>query len=441
LNGSTADWIEGAGYVVVTELPEGSRTDVTWNGTGSVQTLANWNGASELPALNGATSYVTVAENTADNSAMHLDRSVWFQGMDVRSVGFQTTADAGCSFWLGSLGLATPASQTFRIGAPLMLTAEQEWAIGSGGQIVVDAAVSSLTADETRILGTGSVGILELNVAAPHWGAPVVVSNLNVQFNAAHALGPKVAPFATIYHHATGMSPTYADGVTIDRNLWFVDTSVVKQGRTTITIPENANITFNGIVTTTNTSTLAISSGAGSTVTFNDLFMSRDGGSISGSGTMIFNGPYHCRDRFSMSGGTMELHATLNRLNGSVGAWNGGTIKTMFPHAVDASNETQRFTMPNVPNNSPDGAQRAYLNPSKNAVLDLCGNDQSVDQIAMHAGGGTVTSETPATLRVIPRPVIGRSITTVTASPSRPVTATPMVTATRQRTRVSGQGQ
>lgn len=175
--------------------------------------------ASELPALNGATSYVTVAENTADNSAMHLDRSVWFKGMDVRSVGFQTTADAGCSFWLGSLGLATPASQTFRIGAPLMLTAEQEWAIGSGGQIVVDAAVSSLTADETRILGTGSVGILELNVAAPHWGAPVVVSNLNVQFNAAHALGPKVAPFATIYHHATGMSPTYADGVTIDRNL------------------------------------------------------------------------------------------------------------------------------------------------------------------------------------------------------------------------------
>ncbi len=169
--------------------------------------------------MNGATSYVTVAENTADNSAMHLDRSVWFKGMDVRSVGFQTTADAGCSFWLGSLGLATPASQTFRIGAPLMLTAEQEWAIGSGGQIVVDAAVSSLTADETRILGTGSVGILELNVAAPHWGAPVVVSNLNVQFNAAHALGPKVAPFATIYHHATGMSPTYADGVTIDRNL------------------------------------------------------------------------------------------------------------------------------------------------------------------------------------------------------------------------------
>lgn len=402
MNGSTADWIEGAGYVVVTELPEGSRTDVTWSGTGSVQTLANWNGASELPALNGATSYVTVAENTADNSAMHLDRSVWFKGMDVRSVGFQTTADAGCSFWLGSLGLATPASQTFRIGAPLMLTAEQEWAIGSGGQIVVDAAVSSLTADETRILGTGSVGILELNVAAPHWGAPVVVSNLNVQFNAAHALGPKVAPFATIYHHATGMSPTYADGVTIDRNLWFVDTSVVKQGRTTITIPENANITFNGIVTTTNTSTLAISSGAGSTVTFNDLFMSRDGGSISGSGTMIFNGPYHCRDRFSMSGGTMELHATLNRLNGNVGAWNGGTIKTMVPHAVDANNETQRFTMPNVPNNSPDGAQRAYLNPSKNAVLDLCGNDQSVDQIAMHAGGGTVTSETPATLRVIP---------------------------------------
>jgi len=117
---------------------------------------------------------------------------------------------------------------------------------------------------------------------------------------------------------------------------------------------------------------------------------------------MIFNGPYHCRDRFFMNGGTMELHTTLNRFNGNMGAWYGGTIKTMVPYAVEASNMTQRFTTTGVPNNDIDGAQRTWLNPSGSAVLDLCGNDQSVDQIALHGGGGTVTSETPATLRVIP---------------------------------------
>ncbi|NLF98609.1 MAG: hypothetical protein GX565_00500, partial [Lentisphaerae bacterium] len=379
LNGTTVAWIDGAGYVVVTGLTEGTRTDATWTGTGSVQTPANWNGASELPALNGATSYVTVAESAADDSVMHLDRIVWFKGMDVKPVGFQTTADAGCELWLGSLGLATPAAQTFSLNAPTRLTAAQDWAIGAGGRLVVGASVSTLPAGELRILGAGG-GTLELNAGASDWMAPIAVSNLNVQFNASHALGPQTAPFATIYHNAVSGSPAYADGVTVDRNLLFVDTSRVIQGTTRITVPENANIVFNGVVTTTNTSNLALSSGAGSTVTFNDLFMSRDGGSVSGSGTMIFNGPYHCRDRFNMSGGTMELHATLNRFNGNMGIWNNGTIKTMVPYAVEAGNATRRFTTEGVPNNSVDGSQRTWLNPYGSAVLDLCGNDQSVDQ-------------------------------------------------------------
>ena len=44
LNGTTAAWIDGAGYVMV-GLTEGARTDATWTGTGGVQTPANWNGA------------------------------------------------------------------------------------------------------------------------------------------------------------------------------------------------------------------------------------------------------------------------------------------------------------------------------------------------------------------------------------------------------------
>jgi hypothetical protein len=185
-------------------------------------------------------------------------------------------------------------------------------------------------------------------------------------------------------------------------DILFVDTSVAKNGTTSISIPANANITFSGKVLSTNTASISISSGAGSTVTFNDLFMSRNGGTISGSGTMVFNGPFHYRDRSNLSGGIVELHATGNRLSGNMGTWNGGTLKTMVPYAINKTNTKRQSS--GWDNNSSDGDQNTRLNLKNTCTIDLCGNDQSIDQLAMHANGtdsgGHVTSATPATFHL-----------------------------------------
>ena len=208
--------------------------------------------------------------------------------------------------------------------------------------------------------------------------------------------------FVRVFHAANAKSPAFADGAVVDADLLFVDSTKAKQGYTTITVPANANITFNGKVVATNTSSIAISSGAGSTVTFNDLFMSRDGGNISGSGRIVFNGPFHYRDRSSFSGGTVELHSTGNRLTGHMGTWKGGTLKTMVPYAIDKTNTRRQTT--DWTNNSGDGDYTTRLNLKDACTIDLCGNDQSIDQLAMHAdgtkSGGHVTSATPATFHL-----------------------------------------
>ena len=205
-----------------------------------------------------------------------------------------------------------------------------------------------------------------------------------------------------IFHAGSGKSPTFADGTVVDADLLFVDSTKAKQGYTTITVPANANITFNGKVVATNTSSIGISSGAGSTVTFNDLFMSRDGGNITGSGRIVFNGPMHFRDRSGFTGGTVELHSTGNRLSGFMGTWSGGTLKTMVPYAIDKTNTKRQSS--GWDNNSADGDQSTWLNLKDTCTIDLCGNDQSIDQLGMHAdgtkSGGHVTSATPATFHL-----------------------------------------
>ena len=130
--------------------------------------------------------------------------------------------------------------------------------------------------------------------------------------------------------------------------------------------------------------------------------MSRDGGSITGSGRIVFNGPMHFRDRSGFSGGTVELHATGNRLSGFMGTWSGGTLKTMVPYAIDKTNTKRQSS--GWDNNSADGDQSTWLNLKDTCTIDLCGNDQSIDQLGMHAdgtkSGGHVTSATPATFHL-----------------------------------------
>ena len=350
--GEVVEWIDGLGVVVVGAPVGGAPVAATWNGAGvntAATTLANWNGAAELPVLTNGTASVSVTGGTAFTA----DVDAFVHGFAVGVTPFTLEAAAGKTLWIAVDGIE-----------------------GCGGKVTVG--------------GTGAVVVAEDQT----W--------TNGTFAVAGHLASVGKSSVRIFHAASAKSPTFADGAIVDADLLFVDSTKAKQGYTTITVPANANITFNGKVVATNTSSIGISSGAGSTVTFNDLFMSRDGGTITGSGRVVFNGPMHFRDRSNLSGGIVELHATGNRLSGFMGTWSGGTLKTMVPYAINKTN-TQRQTT-DWTNNSADGEQNTWLNLKDTCTIDLCGNDQSIDQLGMHAdgtkSGGHITSASPATFHL-----------------------------------------
>ena len=350
--GEEVAWIDGPGAVAGGAYGGAAASPATWDGAGpdtAATTLANWNGAAELPELTNGTAAVSVTGGTAFTA----DVDAFLRGFTVGVTPFTLAPEAGKTLWVGADGI-----------------------YGCGGAVTVGGA-GTVVAAEGQVWTNGTFAV------AGH------VASVGKSF-------------VRVFHAANAKSPAFADGAVVDADLLFVDSTKAKQGYTTITVPANANITFNGKVVATNTSSIAISSGAGSTVTFNDLFMSRDGGNISGSGRIVFNGPFHYRDRSSFSGGTVELHSTGNRLTGHLGTWKGGTLKTMVPYAINKANTRRQTT--DWSNNSGDGNYTTRLNLKDACTIDLCGNDQSIDQLAMHAdgtkSGGHVTSEHPATFHL-----------------------------------------
>ena len=354
LIGEEADWIDGTGVVVVGAPVVGAPVPATWNGAGAdtaATTLGNWNGAEALPDLASGETAVSVT----GGATFTADADMFVQGFTVGVTPFTLAPAAGKTLWIGAGGIA-----------------------GGGGTVTVGGAGTVLAAvDQTWENVSGTIAVAG-NVS----GAGSAVTR--------------------IHHAGSGKSPTFAAGVTVGGDILFVDTSVAKNGTTSITIPADASITFDGKVLSTNTASISIKTGAGSTVTFNDLFMSRNSGTMSGSGRIVFNGPMHFRDRPGLASGTVELHSTGNRLNGNMGTWNGGTLKAMVPYAINKTN-TRRQTA-YFENNSEDGNVNTHINLKDTCTIDLCGNDQSIDQLAMHAdgtkSGGHVTSASPATFHL-----------------------------------------
>ena len=400
--GTEATWVTGDGRVLVGALPEAEAVAAEWNGQGAdanASTEGNW--ADGKPALDDGSAVVSVT----GGSSFVADENVWAKGFSLGVGSFALAAAAGRELWIGSAGIVNTANGAVTVGSAdgeVMVSANETWDVG-GGTLTVAGPVKPFGSVTQEIKGTGR-NVLNLNVATPDWVHTTFITNLWVKFNASGALGPNCGTFAYIYHNASGYSPTYADGVTVERDLWVIDGSKAKEGSTKIVVPENGNVTFNGIFQTSNTCSIVVDAGKNSTVTFNKLLMSRNGGGFKGSGRVVCKGPIHFRDRPGMEGTvTVELHVGENRLNGNLGTFKGGTLKAMAPYVITKANK-QRFTTANVPNNSTDGAVDTMINSKDNFVLDLNGFDQSIDQLAMHAnvgsGGGHVTSATAATLHL-----------------------------------------
>lgn len=387
--GTQVNWVDGEEVVIVGNVTagEGELVAATWNGTGNATTLANWNGATELPALNGGSAQVTVA----GGSSFVADTDVWVKGFTLGVTPFAFSAAAGKELWIGSSGISA-VGKAVTVGAAdgcVVAAGAQTWDLGNG-TLAINGDVGSVGNDALWIKGTSNKA-LDLNAATPSWTAPVFITNMVVNFKASGALGPTGANPAYLFN-----KPSFTGGITIDRDLWiFTDPG--------ITPTTAGDLTFNGFVCSTNKQGLSITAPAGSTITFNKLLMSRNGGAMSGDGTIVFKDSCHFRDRPSMSGTvTVELWKDQNRLNGNMGTFSGGRLKAMKPYVITKANTIRQAK--DGTGSSADGAQNTFINSKSNFILDLNGFDQSIDQLAMHANGtssgGHVTSATSATLHL-----------------------------------------
>ena len=401
--GTEATWVAGDGLVVVGSPAEAAAEAVTWTGAandgGLVSSAANWS----TPPQSLTDGSASITANIGNYAHFLADSDAWVKGFSFAKTHFALGATEGKELRIGSGGFANPGNGEIYVGfasAPgdVVLAADQTWNPGSG-HIIINGPVKTLGGAKLTVAGAGTTQ-LRLNAATPNWNNSVLVTNMIVQFNESNAFGSTKGNPVTIFHNGQANSPTFANGVEVNRPLVLADRSVASQGRTTITIPANATVTFNAPVVTSNRTEVAFVSGAGSRAIFNDLFMSRNNVYASGSGTLVFNGPFHTCFRFYPNGftGTIELYSTGNRFNGLMGDyWTAGTIKTMVPYAFTAQNPRRVTTTSDATNNPIDQDTRSLLSmKGETATLDLCGNDQIFGD--MFASSGIITSETPATL-------------------------------------------
>lgn len=401
--GTEATWVAGDGLVVVGTPAEAAAEAVTWSGAandgGCATTAANW--SVQPQSLTDGSASITA--NIGNYAHFLADSDVWIKGFSFAKTHFAIGAADGKELRIGSGGFTNPGNGEIYVGfasAPgdVVVAADQTWNPGSG-HIVVSGSVKALGGAKLTVSGSGATQ-LRLNAATPDWNNPVLVDNMVAKFNESNAFGSAKGNPVTILHNGQANSPTFANGVEVNRPLVLADRSVASQGKTTITIPANATVTFNAPVVTSNRTEVAFVANAGSRAVFNDLFMSRNNVYANGSGTLVFNGPFHTCYRFYPNGftGTIELHSTGNRFNGLMGDyWTAGTIKTMVPYAFTAQNPRRVTTTSDATNNPVDADTRSLLSmKGATATLDLCGNDQIFGD--MFATAGTITSETPATL-------------------------------------------
>ncbi len=401
--GTEATWVAGDGLVVVGTPAEAAAEAVTWTGAandgGLASSAANWS----VPPQSLTDGSASITATIGNYAHFLADSDAWVKGFTFSGQHFAFGAASGKELRLGSGGFTNPGNGEIYASfassrGTVVLAADQTWDSGSG-HIVIDGPVKTIGGAKLTVAGRGTTQ-LRLNAATPDWNNQVLVDNMIVKFNESNAFGSFKGNPVTILHNGQANSPTFSNGVEINRPLVLVDRSVTSQGRTTLSIPANATVTFNAPVTTSNRTEVAFVSGAGSRAVFNDLFMSRNNVYASGSGTLVFNGPFHTCFRFYPNGftGTIELHSTGNRFNGLMGDfWTAGTIKTMVPYAFTAQNPRRVTATSNATTNPTDADTRSLLSmKGETATLDLCGNDQILGD--MFASSGIITSETPATL-------------------------------------------
>ena len=378
LGSTEASWIDGAGYVAV-GLAAAAQTSATWTGAGADTlsgTAANWSGAA--PTLTDGSAFVTVTGGTGFTA----EDNAWLDGFDLTGVSsFAVGAAADKELWLGSGGIRG-GNGTYSIDAPISVAAPQTWNFSNGATVNFNAPfVGGIDTCEVYVNGTGSV------------------------FNVNSSLGPKNFQVGFKQRNTVNI----AAGVTNNADIFLYNESSSGYQdviNTLIKFKGGAPIVMNGFLHNTNIS-WRLNFAANADVTFNCEFLNHGSTYFSGIGAnarVRFNKPFLARNSFLPnnfdSTAVIELNAEGNCL-GHANPWTvtdghgpfqSGTIRTLVPYAL------KDFLVPAgtfVYNGSAASeAQGGRFFMTGNAVLDLYGNDQSLQ--ILYAAGGTVTSAADA---------------------------------------------
>ena len=375
-----ADWVDGDGIVCVGSAPGAAQTTANWtgDGTGTLSgTAANWSGG--VPTLTDGGTFVNVQGGAGFTAADDL----WLKGFDLKgSAAFTLAAVAGKDFWLGSGGILG-GTGTYTINAPLTFTTEQHWNFKNGATVNFNVPLDAFGASELFVNGTtavynvnSSLGPKGFQVHFEHKStvniAAGVTNNADIRI-----WNDQTDPNAGDYYWSNGTYKkpiVFKGGAPTVMNGFLHNTSTEH----TVTFEPNANVTFNAGFLGRNTTTLNV--GAGARVRFNKPFLNRNGFYANFDATGVF-----------------EMNAEGNCF-GYANPWSSvfskGTVKLLVPYALkDFHVPDGTFEYKGVPKTD---AEAGRFEIAGSAVLDFCGNDQSLKCLA--ARGGTITSETDAVL-------------------------------------------
>ena len=370
--------ITGNGRLVVI-TPGSEPAAATWTGGGTTATVmdpANW-GAETLPAISNGTLVATFASGGA-SALLGVGDILNFGGWTLAG-GFSFTAAEGAGqnyvgLSAGGMTAADAASATtYNLGWPLALAGTQQWTLGQNNTLNVNAPIA----------GAGSLtvnGKARVNFNTPSsYAGNVTLTNGTFYITATNAVG---GPGGTLYFTIAYGTLHFAGNVAIDRPVTFPDTN--DNSYKPFYIDANSTVDFNRKVYLPSKQR-SINVEAGSIARFHGGLAPSTCFRFSGSGTVVIDTePLNFGDRFYANGPTIELNVAYNRINGNVGAWNSGTIKTGVPyalcHMVPTSTQYQRILL-------------------GGATIDLCGNDQSIGVLG--GSSGKITSAAPATFHLI----------------------------------------
>jgi len=377
-------WITGGGHLFVgmTIPPEGTRVNAVWNGTGTLTTLANWNGAAELPPLDTGATYMQVQ----GGASATVDTDAWLKGIAFAVKPFAFVGDGAHDLWLGSLGLATPGNGgTYTLGAPVSLAAAQAWTVGAGDTLKITQALGTAA---PGLLAVTNAGTISLEAGAPDFVNDVRVDGGTVDLMVDDSLGGAtgLSTFSNVtlrLYGTTQHRPVYhyrnLTEIAGKTNVFLGKVTLGRQGGYTVGGAAGSKLVFGG--------GLEMNAVNGTTYTFNGL-------------VVITNKPVEVGNDHRLNiTGQLHLWASNNVINTAQQGWvqnAGATLYTHVPYAINGAN----FGLaPNQPGN---------------CTWDLCGCDQKVTngQFGRGSNGnaptatkwkdstqpGTVRSDLPAIL-------------------------------------------